>query len=405
VTLRVLIPLLALSAHASARQAAQSLRLWNGAEPPAGAVAEVGEQGVRIVGSDGASVTLDWSVVREVAGRQAAPFEALRETAERVWRAQSRLARGDHVNAEPLFEALFERYHASSGPTSSVVARGLLACRLRSGAGARAIAPWIGVLRAEGFSPEGAGGRTPADLVDPQTGLAPDLPPIWLATDEAAWLGRTGVRPDPAETVEPGMLRSRLRALEGLYTLAARFEARPGEADAVRRDLDELVSGLDPRTLREPGVQLVFEIVVSRVGAPEARASARASLQSRVGADAAPGWREAWIRVAIGRSLLAEDDAETRRRGIVQLLHVPARLADAPPSLAAIALAEAAVGCKRLGDTDAAEVLRRELLDRYPALPQTDWVPIRDWGAAPAIGSALDPTPGLAHARPTRRDP
>ncbi|MEZ6242831.1 MAG: hypothetical protein R3B57_07280 [Phycisphaerales bacterium] len=387
-----LIPILVLAAHAMAQPSGETIQLWGGGAPPPGNVVDVGEQGVRIVATSGASITLDWSVVRDVTGKRASNFEPLRETAENVWRAESRLARGDHVNAEPLFETLFDRYSASSGPTSSIVARGLLACRLHDGAAARAIAPWIGVLRAESFRPEGATPGAADDLIDPETGLVPALAPIWLATDEAAWLARTGVSPDLADSVEPGALRSRLRALQGLYALAARYEADPGAADAVRADLNELVSGLDQRTLREPGVQLVFEIVVSRLGAPEARASAQASLRARLNNTSLPSWREAWIRLALGRSLLLEQDAETRRRGIIQLLHVPARLADAPPRLAAIALAEAAVASKRLGDADAAETLRRELLDRYPGRPASDWAPIRDWSATPALG-ALTPSP------------
>ncbi len=400
------IALCMLAAHAGAQPAGETLRLWGGAQAPQGNVVEIGEQGVRIVRADGVALTLDWSVVKDVTGRRAQEFDPLRETAQRVWRAETRLARGDHVNAEPLFETLFDRYRTSGGATSSLVARGLLTCRLRSGASARAIAPWLGVLLAEGFTPENAPGAFADTLIDPATGLVPMLAPVWLADDEGAWLARTGVSPAMSESVEGVSLRARLRALEGMYTLAARFEIDPANADAVRRDLDELVAGLDPRTLREPGVQLVFEIVVSRVGAPEARASARASLRSRLGQGDPPAWREAWIRLALGRSMLVEPDAETQRRGVVELLHVPARLGAAPPRLAGIALAEAAVASKRLGDAVAGESLRRELLDRYPGVAPTRWAPIRDWDAAPALGAATrDTAPSLARRLPTRRDP
>ncbi len=130
-------------------------------------------------------------------------------------------------------------------------------------------------------------------------------------------------------------------------------------------------------------MQLVFEIVTSRVGAPEARAAATASLRARLGG--APGWQEVWIRIAVGRSMLLDPDTETRRRGVVELLHIPARLEPAPKRLAALALAEAAVACRALGDRDVADALRRDLLERFPDSPAARWTPIQTWDARAAL--------------------
>src|SRR5262249_52404407 len=75
----------------------------------------------------------------------------------------------------------------------------------------------------------------------------------------------------------------------------------------------------------------------------------------------------------IGRSLLREDDPKDRRRGVTELLHVPARYADALPHLSALALAESASAMKELGDTGSAAILVRELRTPYPGHPVLGW--------------------------------
>eukprot|EP00913_Durusdinium_trenchii_P006276 g5888.t1 len=309
------------------------------------------DEGVSVMMGNGTSVLLDWTRVRDVAGSRADQFEEFRGDARAIWRASVRLERDDLVNAEPLLEDLFARYGPHSGASSSLVASGLLRCRIAAGARAPAVEPWLGTLRADRWAPGVQGGGAPSTAIDAATGLAPSIAPIWLDDDQSAWL----VRHDPTRVVArgagPGPERMRLAALGTLYRVSAMYEQDPGDRDAVEHELRALFDQTDPETLQEAGVGLVREIVLSRVGNEEQRASARTALVERL-ARRPEAWTESWIRVAIGRSMILESDAEVRRRGVVQLLHAPARFATQTPELAAIALAQAAV-TMRLADTTA----------------------------------------------------
>src|SRR5690606_16150177 len=109
-------------------------------------------------------------------------------TAEDAWRARTRLERADAVGAEPLFEDLFDRTRAWRGPTRAVIAEGLLRCRIRRGAQIGAIDPWLALLEARASALAGihpyaldwAHRAGLGEVLDPATGLAPGLPPMWL---------------------------------------------------------------------------------------------------------------------------------------------------------------------------------------------------------------------------------
>ncbi len=384
-------------APAIAQPASQVVVMWGDEAPPPGTVTSVDMQGVSVMMGDGTSVLLDWTRVRDVRGARGEQFEPLRDDARAVWRAGVRLRRGDLVNAEPLLEALFARYGSHAGATSSFVAGGLLRCRLAAGARAPAIAPWLGVLRGEGWSPGEALGDASDLSIDGETGLSPALAPVWLDDEQSAWLARVGASPAPIEGARPGAQRMRLAALSALYHVSARFEQEPGDREAIERELDALFAQIEPETLREPGIALVQEIVLARVGNDEQRAAARTALGARL-RRRPPPWTESWIRVALGRSMILESDAEVRRRGVIQLLHIPSRFEQETPELASIALANAAVTMRSLGDQASAGALRRELLDRFPGSEGARWHAITEW----APGEGVSRT-GRRH-RDTRSD-
>lgn len=384
---------------AGAQPASQTLEMWGAQSPPPGTVTSLDMQGVQVMLGDGTSVLLGWDVVRDVKGPRGEQFDALRDDARAVWRAGVRLGRGDLINAEPLLEDLFGRYGAHAGSTSSFVARGLLRCRLERGARAPAVDAWLGALRAERWTPEREGSLAEDEFIDPGTGLAPRIAPVWLPDEHSEWLARQGGRSSPEADASQSVVRDRLRAFETLFRVSAAFEAGGGDRERAMGMLSSVYEQLDVEALREPGLALVHEMVLSRVGDAEQRVSARSALASRLGRRPAP-WREAWIRVAIGRSLILEEDAEQRRRGVLQLLHLPARLDAASPTLSSIALAHAAVTLRELGDSRGASTLRRELLDRYPGSEGARWRPIVDWGAR-EIGARTGPL----HQHPPGRWP
>ncbi len=291
--------------------------------------------------------TLGWHVVKIVDGAGAAEAARFAELAADAWRAQQRLARGDVVLARPLYEGLFADQLADGspadpvGPTPLLIAEGALQCRILDDDPGAAIVPWLVAVALRDAGADIAGETRP--VVDPETGLVPELPPIWLAGT------------DVDVGVEPGVLpaESRARLLHELYAASVAWEAgRTPELPALPVDAG-------------PGAVLVHAIVASRIGAVEARSDARARLEAVVDVEAG-GWQEAWARLALGRALLDErqDDEVLRTTGIFHLLHVPARFTSTLPRLSAIALAEAAAELRAHGAAAEAAIL----VDRVAAL-------------------------------------
>lgn len=353
-------------AMAAAVLSAGQVELRRGAaELPAGAVVTaVSVEGVTVSaafdGGPAREQMLGWQSVRAVRGELSGPAGAFAGLADRAWRAHARLERGDVVMAEPVLEELFPELAGRGGPTALMVCDGLLRCRLRRGAQVGAIEAWLAGVsaRAAGSEMSFWAGSESGALIDSRTGLAPALPPVWM--------GAAGVQ---VWAAAPARFEGAAGQLEAMYRRAARFESgltvqAPGGAPEAE------------------GARLVWEMVEARVGEPEARRAARQALGERI-SQRPGGWEEAWARAGLGRSMLREGPEETRRLGVVELLHVPARLSDQSPYLAGIALAEAAVEVRRMGDAEAAWRLRSELLVKYPEHPAVQWEQLRGW-AAPA---------------------
>ena len=87
-------------------------------------VLAVTEAGVRVGGD--APRTLSWDLVRSIEGEFESAAEVFAELSTDLWRARTRLARGDYPLAAPIFEDLFRRYRDVDGPTTTVVALGAL---------------------------------------------------------------------------------------------------------------------------------------------------------------------------------------------------------------------------------------------------------------------------------------
>lgn len=320
-------------------------------------VVGVGLQGVTV---GEAPVLIPWAEVRSVGGEWAEEAERFLPYAEKAWRARSRLRRGDAIAAEPLLEELFHAYAWRRGPTSAMVAEGLLRARLRRGSQPGAVEPWLALLHAR--SGDLSFEQESPPVVDAATGLAPALPPIWLADPAVEAFGRDGLE-SAAEGPPHGDVAGLLLRW---YRAAAAFEA------GLEFELPEERS-------RHPGVVLVQEVVLSRAGDFEQRRTAREALRQRI--DSAEGtWVEAWARAGLGRSLLGEAQDEQRRRGVLHLLHLPVRFSGEHPHLAGLALAEAAVALDELGDRRAAAALAADLRARYADHPALGWRRLRPLG-------------------------
>lgn len=325
-------------------------------------VTRVGPEGVSVGASAGDPArTISWALIRAVEGEHAKEAEAFGAMADRVWRALARLERGDVGLAEPALEELFAQ--AIPGPTGADVAGALLRCRLRRGASASALPVWLACVRLGATEGEALGRE---GVIDPETLLAPALPPIFLDTPGVRAFAASA---PPSASAAPGGAGGAADVMGALYLLAAADALRTGggavASDAARAALESAGAYTSDTA---PGVALVRAMVVSRIGEREARVRARGELIAGLDKDAG-GWQEAWRRAAIGLSLVRETDAAERRRGAIELLHVPARFGASQPYLAGVALAAASEALAADGDAESASALRAELEMEYPGHP------------------------------------
>ncbi len=353
-----------------------------------GRVRSVSIEGVLVtLGESGATQAdqrlIGWDRVKLVEGEAAQKAAQFTQLSTEAWRARSRAERGDWGAAEPLFEHLFTQLEGKDGPTAALVAEGLLRCRLRRGAQGVAVWPWLewlGIMERSGglgaagsktragwlggnIDPgqSGAAGRA----VDEETGLAVALPPVWVG-------GSAGVLAGAPEWERFRDRGGEVGELAALYEQASRYEAG-------------LPVGVPTAGSESPGVRLVHDIVVARIGSDEERKAARSALNMRISpaptgsgvtkkpAPLPPRWLEAWCRAAIGRSLLREADEASRMQGVIELLHLPARFASDQPYLTGVALAEASAALADLGDAAGAAALKSDLASRFPYHPALEW--------------------------------
>ncbi len=349
------------------------LTLRRGEAAPPGTIAFISTDGVVVEDETGTQVAIGWQRVLEIEGAFEAQWQPFRAIADRAWRAQVRLERGDVAAAEPLLEELAREYAGRDGPTAEMVWTGLLQARLQRGAHLAAIEPWLELVGGDAVRSElvDAAGEP---IMDVRTGLVPALPPIWV--DWPAVQAFAAREMDGGETGEGKKTGASRLAI--LYRAAARIEAG-WDVDLIKADMDESAdeSAGNSNLQREPGVDLVEQIVRARVGTVEERAQARAALFAMLDSSSV-AWERAWIRSAIGRSLIHEDDEDQQRRGVVQLLYVPATMGDVHPYLAGLALAESTIALDRLGDRAGADLLYAELVERYADHPVMDWRGMRE---------------------------
>lgn len=381
-------PILCAGVLLSASSAAWGQVLLRGqSEAVAGSVTAVGVEGVTITDAEGGQrVTIvAWDKIRAIKGEHASEAESFTSLSEKAWRGVSRVQRDDYAAAEPLLDEVASLLKGKTGPTAATVFEAIVKCRLQRGAVAGATAAWLSWVESGADAPDrsrwlggsvrsGNGGDASARgaISDPTLGLVPSLAPIWLegsivlaASSELDGLAISG--------------NERVADLAMLYRMAMRTEASGGTMDAV---------GLPPLRSTHAGVRLVRDIVVTRVGDADARKNARTALQERINTPEVEPWVEGWCRIALGRSLIREPDEGMKSQGVIHLLHVPARLSNAVPELAPLALAEAAVALDASGDVAGGASVKAEILALYPKHPCLEWAPLRQLKAMQSAGNS-----------------
>lgn len=318
------------------------------------------DAGVRVRTRGGAAQLVPWDRVRSVTPRPAGDdFEQRMKLAEELWRARSRLERGDYALAEGIFERHFELSRGRTDETALVIAEGLARCRLARLDPALALIPALEAarMRRAGINTESY--RAMPALIDDATALCVQLPPAWLASPTTRRLEQELASYD-ARGDEV------IASLASLYRQSIRQQMHGPWQDAVFAE---------PRgaTARHPGVALLRDLVQAGAAEPGARELARGAIARLMdgSGDAPSAWVEAWGRYALGLSLLWEDEPERTARGAVHLLHLPARFNDSQFYLSGLAVAQVIHMLERkpVSSVAGASSLRAELDRRYSHHP------------------------------------
>ena len=136
--------------------------------------------GLRITkGSEEEQIVLPWHTVRLIESDDVgASFEAHLSRGELLWRAKSRLLRGDINLASPLFEEACIQLKNTDGADAFLAAEGLLRCQVALGNVNQSLLPWLLTLK-HYENNESSPFPTLAPILDKETLLCPYLPPVW----------------------------------------------------------------------------------------------------------------------------------------------------------------------------------------------------------------------------------
>lgn len=389
-----------LAGGAACAHAQSTVSLRGSAEPAVGQVQPLDRAGVTIKtggAPDGARElrVISWDRVRLVTAADGSPAPmapALSAYADGLFRARTRLERGDIDLAARAAERLYARGETIEGPSGALLAECVLRVRLARGAHASAVAPWLRLLNVRAAAPAAkadlpvwTGGTTSlSPVIDPATGLCPALPPIF-----STLRGPAAVRTLADEAWS--LAAPSAPVAERVRELAAWYKAAASHAAGIIAPLPATASA---GAVTDDGVQLVHELVLARAGSAGERERARAALQQRLAAldtqdfadetdPPAPAsdtivrarWAAGWCHAGLGLSLLREESPESRRRGVLELLHLPARFADELPQLTRIALAEAAEALRSQGQPAGAALLDDELRELEGSISDTPDAP------------------------------
>ncbi len=311
------------------------IELRGGAEPLEGEVQGAGAAGL-VVALKRAGVertqTVPWSEVRAVRGGTLdADGARWLAAGEALWRARTRIARGDWSLADAPLEQAFNAWRGAPPSADGLLAAAFRAeALLRVGRTAEAVAPAFETLR-----------LLRANVV-PREGVT--LP---LRVADAALLLPPGIAPTAISPAEGVQAAKDLRALDLSADAALRAVAE-SYAAALQGTPRETATEARSDAATRPALAALDALRDARGTDAKTRAAGRAALAKA--RRTMPAWFEPWARYAIGASLANEAAEGLRDRGLVMLLSVAACNGRDEPWLAARARAESARILAAAGD-------------------------------------------------------
>ncbi len=297
---------------------------WSASEPIIGEVSDVNTQGVIIKRVDEViPVHVPWYDVHSLDGDRKLT-DKKQQLAQDAWRAHARLVRGDYAGAETIYAQLEDAYLWKIGKQSADVSLGLVRCRLNRQDRVRAVMPFLSLLMSQ--PSEALFGQQAMDGFDSQYRLLIGLPPVFGAFEH------TRSMPSMPEL---DSISTRQRVLGGYYALA--MNASIHRTSEAQDELDQLAVLMRGRDNRDSGLEFVADMVIAQAHTDaDKRLAARLGLERKIRSNP-DTWIELWARLALGVSLIADDETLSNERGAIELIHVVVRLDQINPPLAILA--------------------------------------------------------------------
>ncbi len=232
-----------------------------------------------------------------------------------AWRAHARIDRGDVYGALPIYRSLAGTYLWGVGPQSVDVCEGLLTCYLESGQRRDAVTPMLAFMHA---LESDLSGVLHGSQIDEAFRVRKDLPPVF----------QDGVRSN-LDVAKDVSIRTQLIA--SYYELAL---STPSDREQI---LQEIAVQKRTQRARDAGLVLLEQMCFAQTHPDESvRRGARDSLRRRTQTQRG-NWIEVWSRLALGASLIRDDDPQVRDSGVIELVHIIVRLSDVDPQLTLLA--------------------------------------------------------------------
>jgi len=271
--------------------------------------------------------------------------ERLKTLGEPLYRIRARLKVGDSTGLLKFAEPLADRFSASQGRSAALVHTALYRGLVEAGRYEEAVAPLLaasdGVAR--GFAKGFDGAIERALELDPATGLAADLPPLFF--DKEAAQKSLPIAFEVIRQMKAPLPASARLYYAGLLIVAGQPEKAPGALNGLPWN-----DALTPwREVLLAGGEIATKESERAIG----------RLLPRVAGFPPPARALAYYYLGT-----AQDDPP---RDVLWLLHIPAAHATTYPHVTAMAIYQASEKLAERGDAAAAQSLRQELRTQYPA--------------------------------------
>lgn len=316
------------------------------------------DSSLRLQSDDESLMQIPWDQVRRIEfGSESLLQEQLAarlERAEKIWRARSRLQRGDYTLAEPLFAALFMASPDRTSETDLIIAEGLLRCRLERGSMEESILPSLEVARLARLGVRTDRYEDLLPVSDLDQPLCHYLPPVWVNKSKLTRLARELREWDAGGDQQLAEVAKQYVFLVEHPSGFLEIDPRVGFESSIPLEKGD-------------GSELLRLAILSRDSSPDERRRSRILLRSKL--NRGPVWQDAWLHFMLGISLLHEEGDGLRRQGLVELAWLPAKYANEQPYLSGVAMAMMADELARQGNLDSARLLLGELRAQFSHHP------------------------------------